>query len=283
MLKSVSPFTICAAAAGAVMLIISGPYLKAQEPQPEEFPALNTERGQAYLRALTDRLPYVPGDILVKFREGAGMVARTRAMSVMRTGLDTQAVYVGEALLAHSSDEPNPEALAMMLRRQPEVEWAQPNYIAPLRSVPNDPGFSEQWNFELMNLPKAWEINPGGNASVLVAVIDTGANTDLGNEPRSGSGRVDVLKMFPCRLLQIQKCLQAALMQGRDFTILADPFATWTATGLMSPARCCKRRTTVLGLAGVAYNARLLPLKACRRILGYSNLLRSGWHSRFRG
>ena len=209
MLKSVSPFTICAAAAGAVMLIVSGPYLKAQEPQPEQFPALNTARGQAYVQALTDRLPYVPGDILVKFRAGSGMAARSRALSVMRTGLDTQAVYVGEALLAHSSDEPNPEALAMMLRRQPEVEWAQPNYIDRLHSVPNDPGFSEQWNFELMNLPKAWEINPGGNASVLVAVVDSGANTTSGMTS-SAFGRVVVLKMFRSRLLRIQKCLQPA-------------------------------------------------------------------------
>ena len=85
MLKSVSPFTICAAAAGAVVLIVSGSYLKAQEPQPEQFPALNSTRSSV-LQALTDRLPYVPGDILVKFRDGSGMVARTRALSVMRTG-----------------------------------------------------------------------------------------------------------------------------------------------------------------------------------------------------
>src|SRR5262245_9075863 len=138
--------------ATGIALILSVPQLKAQDPETEQFPTLTTERGQAHLRAWTDGLPYVPGDVLVKFRADVSMAAQSRTLSLMRTGVETpSAVYVGEALLSHSSAEPNPEVLSAILRQQPEVEWAQPNYIDRLHSVPNDPGFSEQWNFDLMN------------------------------------------------------------------------------------------------------------------------------------
>jgi serine protease len=212
---------------------------------------------------LTDRLPYVPGDILVKFRADAGMAARTRALSVMRTGANAvEAMYVGEVLLTHSSAEPNPEVLATMLRRQPEVEWAQPNYISRLHSIPNDPGFSDQWNFELMNLPRAWDINPGGNASVLVAVVDTGANAT--------SGMTSFRLWTGSRFENVSVPLGAnpevpagRVLQGRDFTILGGPVRDLQGHGTHVAGTVLQETNNRVGQAGIAYNARLLPLKAC--------------------
>ena len=142
----------------------------------------------------------------------------------------------------------------MMLRRQPEVEWAQPNYIDRLHSVPNDPGFSEQWNFELMNLPKAWEINPGGNASVLVAVIDSGANTTSGMTSFrlwTGSRFENVSVPFVAN----PEVPAGRVVQGRDFTFLAGPVRDLDGHGTHVAGTVLQETNNGVGQAGVAYNA----------------------------
>ncbi len=76
------------------------------------------------------------------------------------------------------------------LRKRPDVEYAQLNYIAEpyLTHLPNDVNFPRQWNlFDNgsgslasaggINLLKEWD-NGIGDASVVVAVIDTGIVTD---------------------------------------------------------------------------------------------------------
>ena len=71
----------------------------------------------------------------------------------------------------------DPEHAAEMLRRQPEVAYAQPNYIRQNNSTPNDTNYGSQWHFGAINLPSAWNINPGGRSEVIVAVIDSGLTT----------------------------------------------------------------------------------------------------------
>jgi len=184
----------------------------------------------------------------------------------MRTGVDTpEAAWVGEALLVHSSAEPNPEALATILLRQPEVDWAQPNYIDRLHSIPNDPGFSQQWNFELMNVPKAWEINPGGNSNVLAAVIDSGANTISAMTSFrlwTGSRFENVSIPF----LANPEVPATRVVQGRDFTLLSGQVRDLVGHETHVAGTMLQETNNNAGLAGIAYRSRLLPLKAC---LGY--------------
>ena len=68
------------------------------------------------------------------------------------------------------------------LRRDPDVKYAVPNYIARASAFsPNDPGYRLQWNLfgsYGVNMPEAWDLAsargaPGGRGAV-VAVLDTG-------------------------------------------------------------------------------------------------------------
>jgi serine protease len=59
------------------------------------------------------------------------------------------------------------------LSKQPGVRYAEPNYLLRSFAVPNDPGFSLQWHYPLINLPQAWDVTTGSGAGI-VAVIDTG-------------------------------------------------------------------------------------------------------------
>ena len=59
------------------------------------------------------------------------------------------------------------------LRADPNVAYAEPNYILRADAVPNDPYYRLQWHYPLINLPTAWDTTRGAN-TVTVAVVDTG-------------------------------------------------------------------------------------------------------------
>lgn len=84
--------------------------------------------------------------------------------------------------------EDDAEQAAERLSREPEVLWAQPNFIPHTQSTPNDTDYSRQWHFPLINLPAAWDINPGGNSSVTVAVVDSGVTSGTRSVPATPSG-----------------------------------------------------------------------------------------------
>jgi len=60
------------------------------------------------------------------------------------------------------------------LRARDDVLWAEPNYIRRAMAVPNDEYFPDQWHYPFINLPAAWD-NSQGNGTI-VAVIDTGVD-----------------------------------------------------------------------------------------------------------
>lgn len=63
------------------------------------------------------------------------------------------------------------------LQMDPEVVYAEPNYMQQALRVPNDKFYDSQWHYELINLPEAWDLTIG-DADVIVTVIDTGALLD---------------------------------------------------------------------------------------------------------
>ncbi|MFL1456082.1 S8 family peptidase [Marinobacter sp. GN3S48] len=62
------------------------------------------------------------------------------------------------------------------LRRRPDVATAEPNYLYRAQQIQpgDDPLYSRQWNYPLINLPLAWQVAPDGGAGVGIAVMDTG-------------------------------------------------------------------------------------------------------------
>src|SRR5881396_416795 len=126
----------------------------------------------------------VPDEILVRFRDSASNASRnfthsrigTTAVKEFKVVKGLQRVKlpasmtVGQALQAFSKD--------------PNVLYAEPNYLVRVFAAPNDPRFSELWGLHNtgqtggtpgadIRAPEAWDLTTGGS-DVVVAVIDTG-------------------------------------------------------------------------------------------------------------
>lgn len=127
--------------------------------------------------------PFVPGDVLVRFRNER--VAKQRAgTATLRSaaGRDIEARierFDGSNLveglrLAKVAPEDTLSAVDA-LRRQPDVLYAEPNYILKADLTPNDPRFvaNDLYGLSRIDAPTAWDTETG-KSSVVVAVIDQG-------------------------------------------------------------------------------------------------------------
>ncbi|MEQ9544624.1 MAG: S8 family serine peptidase [Marinobacter sp.] len=88
---------------------------------------------------------------------------------------------MGQPVTAMSAQTPASVRTATLkwiqqLGERPEVEIAEPNYIYTAQQIQpdNDPLYSRQWNYPLIQLPLAWQAAPEGGQGVGIAVMDTG-------------------------------------------------------------------------------------------------------------
>jgi subtilisin family serine protease len=127
---------------------------------------------------------YAPGEVLVRFRPGT--VRRSMLSSHARLGAVIKREYqsVPGLQLAQLTSEVSLSRALRSYRRDPNVLYAEPNYIVHPFTVPNDPSFSQQWglsNFGQdggtsgadVNAQQAWNVTTGSQ-NVVVAVIDSG-------------------------------------------------------------------------------------------------------------
>jgi serine protease len=126
--------------------------------------------------------------------------------------------------------------LLKALRRslKPVTESIAPNYIYHALEVPNDPDYAKQWNLRSINVEGAWNNTHGSGATV--AVIDTGISlvTDLKNT-----------KFVP----------------GYDFVNDRADATDDNGHGTHVAGTIAQSTNNNYGVAGIAYEASLMPLK----------------------
>jgi subtilisin family serine protease len=120
---------------------------------------------------------YVPGEVIVRFRAGTTTAARTSTLAATQGQL-AQSLGLPGATLVRLADEVSVESAVAELESDPDVLYAEPNYIYRLSTVPNDPEFDLTWGLSQVtdkdiDAPAAWT-RTRGSANVLVAVIDSG-------------------------------------------------------------------------------------------------------------
>ncbi|HVG71990.1 MAG TPA: S8 family serine peptidase [Vicinamibacterales bacterium] len=123
--------------------------------------------------------PFVPGELIVQFRENVTETARRTVRETYGTSVSRRYDTLRAERLTIPQNA-NPAALARALLAHPEVEAAQPNFIRHKTSVgsPNDPYFvsGQLWGLPKISAPLAWSSFGAGATDAVVADIDTGVN-----------------------------------------------------------------------------------------------------------
>ena len=77
---------------------------------------------------------------------------------------------------ARIPDNKSVEEIVLELGRDPDVEWAVPNYYRKTQTTPNDSSHIRRSSlFNALGLPEAWDTSTG-NSNITIAVIDTGVD-----------------------------------------------------------------------------------------------------------
>ena len=193
---------------------------------------------------------------------------------VRTTALGSQVLKVDRRLSLAEAD-----ALARdIAASDPNVEYAEPDRILRHTFTPNDTRYNEQWHyFEAaggINAPAAWDKSTG--TGVVVAVIDTGyrphadlaANILPGYDfigdtfvANDGNGR-DSDAQRSGRLDQRGRV--RTRRPGRVRSVAAGTARTWPARSPPSP-------TTGNGVAGIAFNAKIVPARVLGKCGGYTS------------
>ncbi len=128
--------------------------------------------------------PHVPGEVIIKFREGASRLARDRVF--LELGAEPiarlKSIRADRGKLTELSVA---EAIARVANH-PAIEYIEPNYLLHAATTPSDPLFGQQWGLENVGqtggtagadikATAAWDVTTDAR-DIVIAVIDSGVN-----------------------------------------------------------------------------------------------------------
>ncbi len=249
--------------------------LRDQEPPRAARHQADADRPRA--EAVDDGLPYLRGSLIVKFRDGATAGAITAAARQV-AGDTVDRSGSANFDIIDIPDTADPEAAVAALRERPDVEYAQPRYLNYAMSRPNDPLYTNQWNFPAIDMERAWDIQPGATSDIIVAVLDSGVAF------RSGTFRYN--SRFPFRMTQngplypalgiVDVPFAAAPELGtsgstrfvapRDFIWNDDSPVDLDGHGTHVTGTVGQLTNNGVGVAGMAYNVRIMPVKIIQAV-----------------
>jgi serine protease len=115
-----------------------------------------------------------------------------------------------------------------------DVEAIEPNYIYHTSVAPNDPQYSKQWHLHNINAERAWEESRG--KGVTVAIIDTGVS-------------------------KVPDLAKTEFVPGYDFVNDKTTADDDNGHGTHVAGTVAQSTNNNYGVAGIAYEAKIMPLK----------------------
>jgi serine protease len=173
----------------------------------------------------------------------------------------------------------DPRVVAAEIAALPGVEYADPERIFPVAFVPNDPRLAQQYALGLMKVQEAWDVTTGSR-DVVIGIVDSGVHwqhedlraniwinpgedvnqdgnytlTDINGVDDDGNGYVD-------DIIGIDFAGPTSSMGGTYYDNEPAPTPMGNNHGTHVAGISAAVGNNGKGIAGVAYNCRILPVK----------------------
>lgn len=183
---------------------------------------------------------------------------------------------------------PDAHKIAEKLAADPDVLYAEPDKLLFPSTLPNDPRFSQQWGYQNtsteiggINLPNAWDVMTG-LPSVVVAVIDTGVlnHADLagrivpGYDFISDSGRANDGNGRDPDPTDSGNWISATEASMGQFAGCEVTESSWHGTHVAGTIGAASNNG--VGVAGVGWGTKILPVRALGKCGGYTSDIADG-------
>jgi thermitase len=200
--------------------------------------------------------PYDKDTLIVKFEPGTPGVTKTAALNIPGVGRTVGTVDgVGANVVRVSGD---PATIARRLDRNPNVAYAEPNYLLSTQATPNDPLFPDEYGLH----------NTGQTGGTSDADIDAPEGWDaagMAGFPQSGGVRVGVIdtgfeRTHPDLAGKLVGC---ATSYTNAVTIIEGVCVDDNGHGTHVSGTITANTNNGTGVAGVAFNS---PIVACKAL-----------------
>lgn len=176
---------------------------------------------------------YVPGELIVKFKDD---VVTTQSLHAQFNAIVKEKDSKLGFEVVHFDKKTSVEEMLNKYKENPLVEYVEPNYIVNVDYTPDDPYFSTyQYGPQKIQAPQAWDIAEGDG--IEIAVVDTGVEADHPD-------------------------LKGKVIEGYDFVDNDNVAQDGNGHGTHVAGIAAAITNNGVGVAGVAPNAKILPVRA---------------------
>jgi thermitase len=231
---------------------------------------------------------FVAGEVLLKLRPGAALSSTPRSplrsnSAALNERLSQITAHTVTAIFAkttsaglqqvyHLQIDPDQDVMAAIkiLEADPNVEYAEPNYLAHAAIVPNDLLYASQWGLDKINAPAAWNVVTG-TPGVVIAIIDSGIDTthpDLAGRLWFNPGEI------PSNGIDDDNNGYVDDENGWNFVASNNSIADDNGHGTQVAGVAGASTNNAIGIAGMCWNCRLMIVKAMQTsgVANYSDI-----------
>jgi serine protease len=203
---------------------------------------------------------YVEGEVIVWFTrvmDDDEVLAAAGEVGTVFGLVERSAVTPARVLLSVPAGRE--EEYAERLEMEPGVLAAAPNFIYRLEWTPNDPYYIYQWHYnkpDFIYLEEGWDVNQGGDSSVIIAVLDTGVAYEEYPVPD-----YELSEVLGSAYHQAPELSDVTFVSPYDFVHDDTHPNDQHGHGTHVTGTVAQDTNNGSGVAGVAFNCRVMPVQ----------------------
>lgn len=209
------------------------------------------------------RLAYRGGEVIVKYRSAA----KARAVDTLRASQGSRSAaryFDGRFERVRLPSVIDVPGALKLLAADPDVEYAEPNFLRrPMAAIPNDPLFSAQWGLRNTGQANFVSGGPAGTVGADMNLVEAWDANGDGIADRAGRGNV-IIAIVDDGFETSHPDLAPNLVPGYDFAdddFDPNPASTSDSHGTAVAGSAAARGNNGIGVAGAAWNERIMPLR----------------------